>query len=73
MEGVHIWKFTSENGHDLMAYKKKKHLLEAENPTFMFALTQIQVVTFQCKHIFINDHKVTKCRLTTILKSVGIC
>jgi len=47
-----------------MAYKKKiisLKLSTLENPTFSFALTQIQVVTFQGKQIFIlrlQDHQI---------------
>jgi hypothetical protein len=41
-----------------------------ENPTFTFALTQIHVVTFECKQFFIYDHKVIKCGFKIILISV---
>jgi hypothetical protein len=41
----------------LMAYQKKTDSLKLptlKNPTFTFDLTQIQVVSFQCNHIFFN-------------------
>jgi hypothetical protein len=46
MEGVPYWKLTSDNQHTLPTLKK---------PTFTFNLTQIQVVSFQCDHFYINS------------------
>jgi len=56
MEGVPSWKITSENQHNLMAYKKNRQSEVAypkENPIFTFYLTQIQVVSFQCNQFLI--------------------
>jgi len=44
-----------------------------KNPTFIFDLTQMQVVSFQCNHLFILNHKDIKYGLKIILTSVGFC
>ena len=52
-----------------MAYKNK--LSAFENSTLTFDLTQIQVLSFQCKHFFMQVYKAFKYVLKIILKSVG--
>ena len=58
----------------LKAYKKKTDspkMSTVKNPTFTFDLAQIQVVSFQCNHLFHLNHKDIKYGLKIILKSVG--
>ena len=59
-----------------MAYKKKTDspkMSIVKNPTFIFDLTQIQVVSFHCNNFFIENHKDIKYGLKIILKYVGFC
>jgi hypothetical protein len=51
------------------AYKKKTDspkMSTVKNPTFTFDLAQIQVVSFQCNHLFHYNHKDIKYGLTII-------
>jgi hypothetical protein len=76
MEGVPNWKFNSENQHTFNGISEKTDspkMSTAKNPTFTFDLTQIQVVSFQCNHFFIQNHKDIKYGLNSILKYVGFC
>ena len=59
---------------EFTVYNKKKMSAWSCQPLkilLSLALTQIQMVTFQCKHIFIQDHKVIKYGFKMTLKSVG--
>ena len=54
MEGVPYWKLITENQHTFNGIEEKTDSLKLptlKNPTF--ALTQIQVVSFQCNQFFI--------------------
>ena len=56
MEGVPNWKLNSENQHTFNGISEKTDnpkMSTVKNPTFIFDLTQIQVVSFQCNQFFI--------------------
>jgi hypothetical protein len=58
MEGVPNWKLNSENQHTFNGISEKTDnpkMSTVKNPTFIFDLTQIQVVSFQCNQFFLYE------------------